>query len=76
MQAGIREAIVGGVRACARHEAVFAYLVGNEIPLAEAVRLAFAGKLHNSAAITGVLATQSAQATSFRNLRPADAPEP
>jgi O-antigen biosynthesis protein len=32
VQAGIREAIVGGVRACARHEAVFAYLVGNEIP--------------------------------------------
>jgi glycosyltransferase involved in cell wall biosynthesis len=30
--AGIREAIVSGVRACARHEAVFAYLVGNEIP--------------------------------------------
>ncbi len=32
MQAGVREAIVNGVRACARHEAVFAYLVGNEIP--------------------------------------------
>jgi GT2 family glycosyltransferase len=32
VQAGIREAIVGGVRACARHPAVFAYLVGNEIP--------------------------------------------
>ena len=32
VQAGIREAIVAGVRACARHEAVFAYLVGNEIP--------------------------------------------
>jgi glycosyltransferase involved in cell wall biosynthesis len=30
--AGIREAIVVGVRACARHKAVFAYLVGNEIP--------------------------------------------
>jgi glycosyltransferase involved in cell wall biosynthesis len=32
VQAGIREAIIGGVRACARHPAVFAYLVGNEIP--------------------------------------------
>jgi glycosyltransferase involved in cell wall biosynthesis len=30
--AGIRAAIVAGVRACARHKAVFAYLVGNEIP--------------------------------------------
>src|SRR5580704_7589861 len=32
VQAGIRNAIIGGVRACARHPAVFAYLVGNEIP--------------------------------------------
>src|SRR5205085_1318706 len=32
IQAQIREAIVGGVRACCRHPAVFAYLVGNEIP--------------------------------------------
>jgi O-antigen biosynthesis protein len=32
VQAGIRSAIVAGVRACGRHEAVFAYLVGNEIP--------------------------------------------
>ena len=32
VQAGICEAIASGVRACARHEAVFAYLVGNEIP--------------------------------------------
>ncbi len=32
VQAGIRDAIVAGVRACARHDAVFAYLVGNEIP--------------------------------------------
>ena len=32
VKAGIREAIVAGVRACAQHEAVFAYLVGNEIP--------------------------------------------
>ena len=52
------------------------YLVSKWVPLAEAVRLAFAGKLHNSAAITGVLAAQSAQAASFANLRPANAPEP
>jgi glycosyltransferase involved in cell wall biosynthesis len=32
IRAEIRDAIVAGVRACARHEAVFAYLVGNEIP--------------------------------------------
>src|SRR5438094_5019585 len=32
IQAQIREAIIGGVRACSRHPAVFAYLVGNEIP--------------------------------------------
>jgi len=52
------------------------YLIQQWVPLDDAVRLAFAGKLHNSSAITGVLATQSAQATNFRNLRPADAPEP
>ena len=28
----IRAAVTAGVRACARHDAVFAYLVGNEIP--------------------------------------------
>ena len=32
IQAEIRAAIAGGVRACRRHTAVFAYLVGNEIP--------------------------------------------
>lgn len=32
VQAGIRDAVISGVRACARHQAVFAYLVGNEIP--------------------------------------------
>jgi len=52
------------------------YLVQKWVPLDDAVRLAFAGKLHNSAAITGVLAAQSARATDFRNLRPAAAPEP
>ena len=52
------------------------YLIQKWVPLADAVRLAFAGSLHNSAAITGVLAAQSAQATNFTNLRPAHAPEP
>jgi glycosyltransferase involved in cell wall biosynthesis len=32
VQKSIRDAIVAGVRTCARHQAVFAYLVGNEIP--------------------------------------------
>jgi GT2 family glycosyltransferase len=32
IKAEIRAAIAAGVRACARHPAVFAYLVGNEIP--------------------------------------------
>jgi glycosyltransferase involved in cell wall biosynthesis len=31
-RAQIREAVLDGVRACRRHPAVFAYLVGNEIP--------------------------------------------
>ena len=52
------------------------YLVQQWVPLDDAVASRFAGKLHNSAAITGVLAAQSAQATDFRDLRPADAPEP
>jgi O-antigen biosynthesis protein len=32
IQAQIRSAVTAGVHACARHPAVFAYLVGNEIP--------------------------------------------
>jgi 8-oxo-dGTP pyrophosphatase MutT (NUDIX family) len=52
------------------------YLVSTWVPLAEAVRLALAGSIHNSAAITGVLAVQSARSVGFRDLRPADAPEP
>jgi glycosyltransferase involved in cell wall biosynthesis len=32
IQAQIREAVTAGVRACCRHPAVFAYLIGNEIP--------------------------------------------
>ena len=52
------------------------YLIQQWVPLDEAVTLAFEGRLHNSAAITGVLAAQSAQSTNFRTLRPATAPEP
>jgi 8-oxo-dGDP phosphatase len=52
------------------------YLIQEWVPVDEAVRLALAGKLHNCAAITGVLAVQSAQVAGFRGLRPADAPEP
>ncbi|HJU16721.1 MAG TPA: glycosyltransferase [Stellaceae bacterium] len=32
MEARIHDAVAAGVRACARHPAIFAYLVGNEIP--------------------------------------------
>jgi len=32
VQRGIRDAVTAGVRSCARHPAIFAYLVGNEIP--------------------------------------------
>src|ERR1700720_2399689 len=32
IQAQIREAVTAGVRACGRHPAIFAYLIGNEIP--------------------------------------------
>ena len=32
IQTEIRRAVIDGVRACARHPAIFAYLVGNEIP--------------------------------------------
>jgi 8-oxo-dGDP phosphatase len=52
------------------------FLIQQWVPLDDAVRLAFAGKLHNSAAITAVLAAQSAQTTNFQNLRPPNAPEP
>ena len=45
------------------------------VPLAEAVRLALAGKLHNGQAITGVLAGHVASLDGFTGLRPGDAPE-
>ena len=51
------------------------FLVTDWLPLQEAVRLALAGKLHNSSAVMGVLAAQAAHPTGFADLRPADAPE-
>jgi 8-oxo-dGDP phosphatase len=51
------------------------FLVSEWVPLADAVGLALAGKLHNSAAVMGILATHAAAAAGFAGLRPADAPE-
>jgi 8-oxo-dGTP pyrophosphatase MutT (NUDIX family) len=51
------------------------FLVTDWLPLQEAVRLALAGKLHNSSAVMGVLAAQAAHPNGFATLRPADAPE-
>lgn len=45
------------------------------VPLAEAVQAALAGKLHNGAAVQGVLAASIARSAGFSGLRPADAPE-
>jgi len=45
------------------------------VPLAEAVQAALAGKLHNGAAIQGVLAGYIASSAGFSGLRRADAPE-
>jgi ADP-ribose pyrophosphatase len=45
------------------------------VPLAEAVRLALEGKLHNGQAVTAVLAGSVASSGGFAGLRPADAPE-
>jgi len=56
-------------------EAEEKFLVSSWVPLAETVRLALAGKLHNGETIAGVLAAHAAQATGFDNLRAADAPE-
>jgi ADP-ribose pyrophosphatase len=51
------------------------FLVTSWVPLAETVRLALAGKLHNGETLNGVLAAHAAQAAGFAALRPADAPE-
>jgi len=45
------------------------------VPLAEAVSAALAGKLHNGAAVQGVLAGYIASSGGFSGLRGADAPE-
>lgn len=45
------------------------------VPLPDAVEFALAGKLHNSAAVMGVLAARAASAAGFAALRPPDAPE-
>jgi 8-oxo-dGDP phosphatase len=51
------------------------FIVTDWVPLEEAVRLVLAGKLHNSAAITGILAGYAAGNQEFSMLRPAAAPE-
>jgi 8-oxo-dGTP pyrophosphatase MutT (NUDIX family) len=51
------------------------YLTTEWVPLAEAVALALAGKLHNGQAITGVFAGYIASSRGFSGLRPGDAPE-
>ncbi len=51
------------------------FLTSEWVPLAEAVRLALAGKLHNGEAISGVLAGYIASLEGFSGLRPGDAPE-
>ncbi|GAA3445889.1 NUDIX domain-containing protein [Planomonospora venezuelensis] len=45
------------------------------IPLADAVRRALDGMIHNSQAVAGILAAYAASADGFASLRPADAPE-
>jgi len=56
-----------------QHEEKF--IVTEWVPLAEAVRLALDGKLHNGPAVMGVLAASAALAQRFSGLRPAAAPE-
>jgi 8-oxo-dGDP phosphatase len=56
-------------------EAEEKYIVTDWVPLAEAMGLALAGKLHSGPAIAGVLAGYAASAQGFAGLRPAAAPE-
>lgn len=56
-----------------QHEEKF--LVSDWLPLPEAVQLALAGKLHNGATVTGILAGYAAWSEGFSGLRPADTPE-
>ncbi|HVW80176.1 MAG TPA: NUDIX hydrolase [Mycobacteriales bacterium] len=46
------------------------------VPLGEAVAAALEGRLHNPLAIMGILACAAAAGSSYRSLRPADAPWP
>nr|WP_239128860.1 NUDIX hydrolase [Sinosporangium siamense] len=45
------------------------------VPLADAVRLALEGKIHNSPAVAGILAAYAASVDGFTSLRSADAPD-
>jgi 8-oxo-dGDP phosphatase len=56
-------------------EAEEKFIVAEWLALDEAVSLALAGKLHNSAAIMGILAGYVAGMQGFSGLRPAAAPE-
>jgi 8-oxo-dGDP phosphatase len=46
------------------------------VPLDEALGLVLAGRLHNPAAVSGILAAAAARAAGWETLRPADAPWP
>lgn len=46
------------------------------VDLDEALRLVFAGRLHNPTAVSGILAAHAARASGWTLLRPADAPWP
>jgi 8-oxo-dGDP phosphatase len=52
-----------------------AYLTVDWIPLAEAVRLALGGQLHNGVAILGILSAYAAEGEGFAGLRHAADPE-
>lgn len=54
-------------------EAEEADMVVVPVPLDEAVALALSGKLHNAAAVTGILAAAIGQASAWTTLRPVDA---
>lgn len=68
---GLEQAEAGGYER--EHEEKF--IVADWVPLAEAMRLALAGKLHNGPAIAGVLAGYAASTEGFSGLRPAAAPD-
>jgi 8-oxo-dGTP pyrophosphatase MutT (NUDIX family) len=52
-----------------------AYLTVGWVPLAEAVRLALGGQLHNGVAILGILSAYAAEGEGFAALRRAEDPE-